>query len=228
MHGQNYFHNNGELLFAFSLSFSRECKSQRTSVFQLSKARGHEAMQGDKEPSALDAKTNGFSWIRPRSGFHIATTFHKHWFPLVPFWCSIKEKHTHYWKAVKVFLSPSTCCVRPGFLYVPLEPFVTEQIRKLIWESSCLFFSQIVKRLAQPWLVWLHWLGIIPQTGRLPGQGTYLGCGFGPGSVWKATDWCFSHLDVSLLLFLPPFHSLLKKFVHKNNLKKKETSTNLK
>ena len=40
-------------------------------------------------------------------------------------------------------------------------------------------------------------------TGLIPGQGTFLGCGFNPqlGRVWEAIDWCFSL--VSTFLFLP-------------------------
>ena len=49
-------------------------------------------------------------------------------------------------------------------------------------------------------------------TGLIPGQGICLGCRpgsqLGVGCVLEATDPCFSHMDVSLLLFLPPFPSL--------------------
>ena len=56
--------------------------------------------------------------------------------------------------------------------------------------------------------------------GSIPGQGTYLDCGFNPlsGSIREATSWCFSHQHLSLLpalslsllplSALPPFHLL--------------------
>lgn len=41
----------------------------------------------------------------------------------------------------------------------------------------------------------------------IPSQGTRLGCGFGPlsGRVQEATNRCFPHINVSLLLSLSSF-----------------------
>ena len=63
----------------------------------------------------------------------------------------------------------------------------------------------------------LSWLGHRPvhrkATGVIPRQGTYLGCGFRPGSGREQEApterlTCLSHIDVSLCLSLPAIPSL--------------------
>ena len=64
---------------------------------------------------------------------------------------------------------------------------------------------------------WHGWLECRPVhqkvAGLIPGQGTYLDCGFDPWSehVWEATSQCFSHINVHLFVYLsPPFFLSLK------------------
>ena len=85
----------------------------------------------------------------------------------------------------------------------------------------------IIIRIAKwPWLVWLSWLGIIPQSKRLLVQflvrGTCLRCWFGPwsGYTLEATNQClsFSHWG-----FFPSFslHSPLSKNKYIKSFKKR-------
>ena len=63
------------------------------------------------------------------------------------------------------------------------------------------------KRKLVAWLVGLSWLGIASS---IPGQGTCLGCGFGPRwrRVQEALKQCFSLTSMTLPLFLFPFPSV--------------------
>ena len=87
-------------------------------------------------------------------------------------------------------------------------------------EGNLTFFCTIVtfflprayrtptKMSLQPWLVCsVDWAWTTNQrvTGSIPSQGTYLDCGLGP--QWGAQE-RQPHIDVSLPLFLLPFHSL--------------------
>ena len=48
---------------------------------------------------------------------------------------------------------------------------------------------------------------VVQLLGQIPGQGTCLGCGFGPpGGIQEAINWCFSLTLMFLtLFFLLPF-----------------------
>ena len=76
------------------------------------------------------------------------------------------------------------------------------------------------EHVAQPWWVWLSWLGIHclakqDVSGLVPCQGICPGCGFGPqsGCVQEATDQCFS----VTLMFLSLAHPVSNNSNNNNN-----------
>ena len=89
---------------------------------------------------------------------------------------------------------------------------------KPTFAPRCIFWYQSQKKKngqCGPWQVWLSWLEHhsvnCNVAGSIPGQGTYLGCGFGPqaGCMQECSRPMFlSHISVSLPFSFPPFPSL--------------------
>ena len=95
------------------------------------------------------------------------------------------------------------------FCLPPFPSLSNQSINKNLYWKRHLIFK---KWSRWPWLVWLpvwlSWLEHCPEHqkagGLIPGQGTYLSCGFNTWSwrAWEATNWCFS-LSLSVSLSLP-------------------------
>ena len=84
----------------------------------------------------------------------------------------------------------------------------------LILGGACVFSIAHKKKYCLAMARWLGWLEHHPihqkVAGSIPGQGTYLGCGFDlrSGRVWEATDRCFSITSTFLSLCLSLSFSL--------------------
>ena len=120
----------------------------------------------------------------------------------------------------------SSFFVSPGsFLILHLGP-LTELLTGAYQSSHHVSTSDSENKIIrkQPWPVrfWLvgHHPTELKVASSIPSQVTCQGCGFGPrsGSIWEATDWCFSLTSMFLSLSFSLLPLSLK--ISKWNLKK--------
>ena len=100
---------------------------------------------------------------------------------------------------------------------IKISKSLTRDWRRVLWwfglyKKVIRVYRVYLRLVVKPWPLWLSWLGIIPTNQKVMGSitnwGTCLGCQFHPqlGCIQRINRLMFlSHIDVSLLLYLPPY-----------------------